>query len=166
MLVLARSNGTSVITVNLAPHSVQLVNGNKCLLSRGFVKSLAHAAHRAVSVGMSETLLPSLLSTMEKPSWRSSVSSYSTRSILASAGSASFSRLTNSSWSRSTWTSTFEPLFRTYPFSPICAATLYTVGRKPTPCTIPNIDIFICAPLTAPSLPPARRAPFRDGRPS
>jgi hypothetical protein len=65
MLVRARSNGKSSITVNLAPHSVQFVNG---YMNRRFPvsrKSVEQLWQIAVSVGISETLRPSWLSMIE-----------------------------------------------------------------------------------------------------
>src|SRR4030042_3769355 len=106
MLVLALSNGTSAMTVNLAPHSVQFVNGNKCLLFLFERKSSTHCWHIAVSVGISETLFPSVLWAIENSPSSSSASSISARSILAREGSARLRRSRNSSASLSRCIST------------------------------------------------------------
>src|SRR4030065_956999 len=128
MLVLALSNGRSEMTVKRAPHSVQLVNGNRCRLFPSLPKSLTQLLHIAVSVGIKDTLRPSWLSTILKSLKSSSTCSNSARSILASAGRRLFSSAMNFSASLSTCRSTLEPLFRTKPFKPRALATLNTVG--------------------------------------
>jgi hypothetical protein len=59
MLVLERSNGRSAMTVNLAPHSVQFVKGNRLLLLLRDLKSATQFPQIAVSVGIRDTRTPS-----------------------------------------------------------------------------------------------------------
>ena len=133
--------------VNLAPQSVQLVNGYEYLRSIGWNISFRHGPHMAKSLGMATPRSPFSLFTILNPIALSSVSGspgpYSTRSSRANGGRALLSSRMKRSGSQSTSMTTFEPLFWTYPWTPRAVATRCTVGLKPTPWTIPWMVILI-----------------------
>ena len=128
--------------MNLGPQSVQVVNGYRWRLP-GESISLTHLSHTALSAGMdAPDPLPSdgMIEKPSGPSYGSSV--FSTDPILASGGRSDISSERSSSPLSVTIT-TSEPVLLTVPDAPARAAALYTAGLKPTPCTVPRIDILM-----------------------